>query len=77
MPTTLHPGLCATCRHVRRAGNRRGSTFYRCALSEVDPRFPKYPRLPVLQCMGWEREERAGERADEQTDASAEPAGEE
>ncbi|HEX5581468.1 MAG TPA: hypothetical protein VFX39_07830 [Gemmatimonadaceae bacterium] len=56
--STIHPGLCASCRHVRRAGNRRGSTFYRCALSEVDPRFPKYPRLPVLQCIGWERDER-------------------
>ena len=31
------------------------SVFWRCALSEVDPRFPKYPRLPVLECAGYER----------------------
>lgn len=27
--------------------------FYRCKLSDTDPRFPKYPRLPVRQCDGW------------------------
>lgn len=47
-------GLCATCRHVRRAGNRRGSVFYRCGRAEHDPRFPKYPPLPVLRCIGYE-----------------------
>jgi hypothetical protein len=53
-------GLCATCRHVRRAGNRRGSVFYRCARAESDPRFPRYPRLPVLRCIGYERDAAAG-----------------
>jgi hypothetical protein len=43
-------GLCATCRHARRTGSARGSTFWRCALSATDPRLPKYPRLPVLTC---------------------------
>lgn len=49
-----HVGLCATCLHVRRAGNRRGSVFYRCARAEHDPRFNKYPRLPVVNCIGYE-----------------------
>jgi len=45
-------GLCATCRHARRVESARGSVFTRCALAETDPRFPKYPRLPVLRCEG-------------------------
>ncbi len=47
-------GLCATCRHVRVLSNARGSTFYLCRLAEIDPRFDKYPRLPVLRCVGYE-----------------------
>jgi len=46
-------GLCERCRHARRITSSRGSTFYLCGLSERDPRFPKYPRLPVLQCAGF------------------------
>lgn len=56
MPNAPSVGLCATCRHVRRAGNRRGSVFYRCARAESDPRFPKYPPLPVVRCIGYERD---------------------
>ena len=29
-----------------------GVTYYRCALSGLDERYPKYPRLPVLTCPG-------------------------
>jgi hypothetical protein len=47
-------GLCAACLHARRVESDRGSVFIRCALSEQDPRFPKYPRLPVLRCAGHE-----------------------
>ncbi len=47
-------GLCTTCRHVRVLSNARGSTFYLCQLAEIDPRFDKYPRLPVLRCAGYE-----------------------
>lgn len=46
-------GLCLTCQHTRRTESDRGSLFYRCALAESDPRFPKYPRLPVLKCSGF------------------------
>ena len=45
-------GLCRTCRNVRIVETAH-SVFYRCALSAVDPRFPKYPRLPVLSCAGY------------------------
>jgi hypothetical protein len=40
---------------MRRVESDRGSVFYRCALPDTDPRFAKYPRLPVLQCDGYKR----------------------
>lgn len=52
-------GLCAACRHVKVIENRRGSRFHLCMLSEVDARYPKYPRLPVLKCEGYEFHEQA------------------
>jgi hypothetical protein len=48
-------GLCATCCHMREIQSDRGSMFYFCQLSAMDERFPKYPRLPVLQCPGFEK----------------------
>ncbi|HVS03181.1 MAG TPA: hypothetical protein VMT16_10470 [Thermoanaerobaculia bacterium] len=53
----LPPGLCADCRHLRLVRSQR-STFVRCAMAEVDRRFPRYPRLPVLECAGYERRNR-------------------
>jgi hypothetical protein len=47
-------GLCADCNYMRIMHSDRGSTFLRCELSAKDKRFPKYPRLPVLQCAGYE-----------------------
>ncbi|HET9765989.1 MAG TPA: hypothetical protein VFS60_04025 [Thermoanaerobaculia bacterium] len=46
-----HPGLCATCVHLRLLRSPR-STFARCAKAERDPAFPRYPRLPVVACAG-------------------------
>lgn len=46
-------GLCESCANVKVVETRKGSRFYLCQLSEVDPRFPKYPRLPVLRCIGY------------------------
>lgn len=47
-------GLCPACLHSRRVESARGSTFILCELSRTDPRFPKYPRLPVLSCAGYQ-----------------------
>ena len=47
-------GLCATCLHMREIVSDRGSVFYRCSLADADPAFPKYPRLPVLKCSGFQ-----------------------
>ena len=46
-------GLCAECVHARRVESDRGAAFYLCELSATDPRFPKYPRLPVIACPGF------------------------
>ncbi len=47
-------GLCATCMHRREVPNSRGSLFYLCQRSKSDPAYPRYPRLPVLSCPGYE-----------------------
>ncbi|HUB74262.1 MAG TPA: hypothetical protein VL979_09540 [Solirubrobacteraceae bacterium] len=49
------PGLCESCRHRQVVRNTRGSTFWLCRRSREDPAFPRYPRLPVLSCAGYER----------------------
>jgi len=46
-------GLCEKCQHARRIESDRGSVFYLCELSASDPRFAKYPALPVIQCPGY------------------------
>jgi hypothetical protein len=48
-------GLCAKCRHARQIVSGKGSRFVLCELSRTDPRFPRYPPLPVLACSGFER----------------------
>ncbi len=52
-PYIPQAGLCESCANVKVIETRKGSRFYLCQLSEVDPRFPKYPRIPVLQCIGY------------------------
>jgi hypothetical protein len=46
------PGLCASCEHLRLLASRR-SVFVRCGLAASDPRFPRYPGLPVVACAGY------------------------
>jgi hypothetical protein len=52
-----HPpaGLCDSCRHQKLIGNTRGSVFSMCLRAKTDPAFPKYPRIPVGSCPGYER----------------------
>lgn len=47
-------GLCAQCRHARLNQTRRGPVYLRCQLASVDEAFPRYPRLPVLRCAGYQ-----------------------
>jgi hypothetical protein len=48
-------GLCAECVHARGIESNRKSTFILCELSLNDPRFAKYPRLPVVSCDGFKK----------------------
>jgi len=52
-PKKVEAGLCSECSHARMITSDRGSAFVMCQLSAVDPKFPKYPRLPVLSCPGY------------------------
>jgi hypothetical protein len=47
-------GLCTTCRYSRRVVSAKGSVFWLCERSRLEPDFPKYPRLPVVRCPGYE-----------------------
>ena len=49
----MHAALCDSCKHQKAVRNTRGSEFSMCELSKTDPRFPKYPRLPVKSCSGY------------------------
>jgi hypothetical protein len=60
----VHTGLCDSCRHQRVVRNTRGSVFSMCERSKADERFAKYPRLPVLECVGYERRERGATEAE-------------
>jgi len=46
-------GLCASCTHAVTITSDRGAEFVQCGLSKTDPRFPRYPRVPVLACVGY------------------------
>jgi hypothetical protein len=36
--------------------NDRGGTFIMCLRWSNEPEYPKYPRLPVLRCAGFEEQ---------------------
>ncbi|MER3522993.1 MAG: hypothetical protein C4326_02730 [Ignavibacteria bacterium] len=48
-------GLCADCLHHDLVRSAKSSEFHRCLRSAGDPQFPKYPRLPVFSCSGYEQ----------------------
>jgi hypothetical protein len=54
LPAAPDPGLCASCRHSTVIAGAR-SQFWMCRLSATDPSFARYPRLPILECRGYER----------------------
>jgi hypothetical protein len=58
-------GLCDSCRHQQVVRNTRGSVFSLCRRSRDEPeRFPRYPRLPVLSCPGYEPQDATEAAAD-------------
>lgn len=54
---SVDPGLCGRCKHARRIESAKGSVFWQCTLAKTDPRFRKYPPLPVLECPGFAGDE--------------------
>jgi hypothetical protein len=48
------PGLCAACQHAKLNETRRGTVYLRCTRAAWDPALPRYPRLPVTQCAGFD-----------------------
>lgn len=48
-------GLCAACKHVHLVKSAKGSYFVMCRRAKIDPRFSKYPVLPVFYCPGFEQ----------------------
>jgi hypothetical protein len=54
LTSAVDPGLCGRCLHARVVQAR--SRFFLCRLSFSDPRYPKYPALPVRSCPGFEPE---------------------
>ena len=53
------PGLCAACRHAKLNQTRRGTAYLRCTRAAWDISLSRYPRLPVTQCAGFDRAEKA------------------
>jgi hypothetical protein len=47
-------GLCRRCVHQREVVSARGSRFAMCGKAQQDAAFSKYPRLPMLECAGFE-----------------------
>lgn len=50
----MRVGLCFDCGHGRRIESDRRSVFYLCELAASDLSYPKYPRLPVIRCAGYQ-----------------------
>jgi len=48
------PGLCAACLHPKLNQTQRDTVYLRCTRAAWDTRLPRYPRLPVLECVGFE-----------------------
>ncbi len=59
-PSPPPAGLCNACAHQQLVPNRRGSVFSLCRRSKTDPAFPRYPRIPVAECHGFEPRDAPG-----------------
>lgn len=49
----MESGLCGTCEHASVKSTQRGTTYLRCTRAAWDERLVKYPRLPVVECVGF------------------------
>ena len=51
----VSPGLCADCMHPKLNVTRVGTAYLRCTRAQWDTRLARYPRLPVMECVGFEQ----------------------
>ncbi len=51
---SVDPGLCGACLHAAVKGTNRGTAYLRCTRAAWDASLVKYPRLPVIGCVGFE-----------------------
>jgi hypothetical protein len=54
---TVPVGLCERCVHQQVVRTTRGSSFSLCRRSRTDSAYPRYPRVPVTACAGYEEGE--------------------
>jgi hypothetical protein len=50
------PGLCLSCQHAKISRTNRQTVYLRCTRAAWDDRLDRYPRLPVISCVGYESE---------------------
>ncbi len=50
----VDPGLCRMCLHALVKSTNRGTAYLRCTRAAWDDSLVKYPRLPVIGCVGFE-----------------------
>ena len=68
----MFAGLCDNCKHVQIVKSAKGSFFHLCMFFKKDPRFSKYPKLPVLACAGYQAREQESESSAGVSDTSDE-----
>jgi len=49
----LPVGQCVRCRFAQQQISAGGNQFWRCSRSDDGPEYPRYPRLPVVDCPGF------------------------
>jgi hypothetical protein len=54
-------GLCGHCSHGQTLDSKTGSRFLFCGRARLDPRYAKYPPMPVFACPGFEARQASGE----------------
>ena len=63
-PSTVpRAGLCNRCRWQRVVRTTRGSAFSLCERSRQEPGYPRYPRIPVERCPGFEPDDQPAPRS--------------
>jgi hypothetical protein len=54
-PESAIVGLCSDCAHAKKLKTKIDATIYLCGRAAADSRFPKFPRLPIMACAGYEK----------------------